>query len=741
MRSYFFAFSLLSCAAYADVDLLQHYELAPSFILTNEPPAAPALEPFPSPFVLKNDEPPSEVEKIPSPSPRLRPRFSPNHRMHVGVRHNEARGIGYKDGYTTLEAFGIYDGCGVCFMPFVDLRAHVFNSGKWAGNVGIGERTFVSCLCSTFGSYLYYDVREVGHHLTVNQLSPGFELVGKCMEYRINGYFPLGKQKSSKYGYAFDEFEDHNIILKYKQQRALTGGDAEVGVHLTENTRYDLYTGIGPYYLHAPGAHSWGGKVRLLGRFKEYVSLEASYSYDQLFHSVVQGSISLSMPFGCKIQRARTDKCSPMTSCLVLARAAFAPSRLEIPAVKRVRKNERAINPDTDDPWFVWFVNNTSSSDGTFESPFPTLVQAQNASSPNEMIYVFRGDGTTTGMNAGITLKDGQVFFGSGIKQSFATEQGTIKIPAFTAGNPSIAHTVVTSTVVALGNNNVVSGFNITAPAQGAGVESLSKNSATIANNTIVASTLGAGIAIANGFGDFNIYNNQVSGPTSSGVIGILVEGAVNASITHNAVSGCLIGIEGGVDSSSLAPLPALTGHYLIEGNAVTGYGQVGIVCVLAKQTTANIIGNAVLGNDSGGKAGILVIDDSVTNTGSARIDRNAVHITAGTVGGPIPVGGIVAAAINAGAVSRMKAAISNNAVQIDLGAGFSGINIESDNGNSICLSLDSNAVATAAGATAFQFTASTGTINIDSISGNVGGPVVTTGTGVNFVAPGTCGN
>ena len=327
--------------------------------------------------------------------------LSPYHRMHVSARHNESKGIGYHDGYTTLEAFGIYDGWSSHFMPFLDLRGHVFNNGKLAGNVGIGERTLMSSINHTFGSYLYYDVRRVGHGLTVNQLSPGLELVGRRMEYRINGYFPLGKDKTHKYDYKFDEFEGHNIILKSKQQRALRGGDAEVGVHVTQSTKYDLYAAAGPYYLHAPHAHSWGGRTRLLGRYKEYVSLEVAYSYDNLFRSIVQGSVAVTLPFGKKLKR--TGQGCPQGNDLLLSRASFAPSRFEIPVVKKVHRREKAINPATGKPWTVWFVDNTSHSAGTYGSPFPTLLQAQNASAPNDMIYVFPGDGTTKGMDKGIT--------------------------------------------------------------------------------------------------------------------------------------------------------------------------------------------------------------------------------------------------------------------------------------------------------------------------------------------------
>ena len=80
----------------------------------------------------------------------------------------------------------------------------------------------------------------------------------------------------------------------------------------------------------------------------------------------------------------------------------------------------------------VWFVNNTSPApgSGTFESPFPTLIQAQDASAPNDIIYVFTGDGTDKGMNAGIMLQKGQQLFGASINHTIKTTMGHVKIPA-----------------------------------------------------------------------------------------------------------------------------------------------------------------------------------------------------------------------------------------------------------------------------------------------------------------------
>jgi hypothetical protein len=73
----------------------------------------------------------------------------------------------------------------------------------------------------------------------------------------------------------------------------MAGGDAEVGAHITQSTTHDLYVGAGPYYFNGAGG-DWGGKGRVNWRYKEYVSLEASYSYDHVFKNIVQGTVALS---------------------------------------------------------------------------------------------------------------------------------------------------------------------------------------------------------------------------------------------------------------------------------------------------------------------------------------------------------------------------------------------------------------------------------------------------------------
>jgi hypothetical protein len=656
--------------------------------------------------------------------------LSPYHRMHIGVRHNEARGVGYFDGYTTLEAFGIYDEYSKYFMPFLDLRGHVFNSGKLAGNVGIGERTVIPCIEHTFGSYLYYDVRSANHNLTVNQLSPGLELVGKRMEYRINGYFPVGSTKSHKYGYKFNDFSGHRIILKSHQQRAMTGGDAEVGVHITQSTHYDLYSAVGTYYFHASHASSWGGRTRLLGRYKEYVALEVAYSWDHLFRSIVQGSVALTYPFGKKLKR--TGKGCPQADDLLLSRASFAPSRFEIPVVKRVRRHNKAINPATDRPWTVWFVDNTSSSRGTIGSPFPTLAQAQAASSPNDMIYVFSGDGTTTGMDSGITLQDGQYFFGSGRSQQFPTTKGIKTISRMSKYRPTIAGTVTVN------NDNVVSGFVISngaiISANNAAVpepaNALFRN-LTVKHNDILTTFNGV---VFNGSGRLNIYDNVI---TNTGITGgnILIRVADGQTMSGRISNNTLVNsVQSIALAQAAAPAGSGTFHLTIKDNNISGFGLHGIIMTdaLLANSRINIIGNTIMNEI--GVNGIIMLHQQGTGGGRLKILNNEMISTS-----PIPDASInLLDEFTDG--SNMQIAVRGNSITIqDAIVGDVGLFLATV--NNACLNLQNNTVVVNPPTQpAYSFlTVGPAMINLEA-SNNSGPDVSIAGTGmVNFVPNGAC--
>ena len=384
-------------------------------------------------------------------------------------------------------------------------------------------------------------------------------------------------------------------MAKWRQQFAMNGGDAEIGVHITQSTKYDVYLGAGPYHLSSERPQSWGGKVRLLGRYKEYISLEGSYSYDHLFKNIVQGSISFNYPFGGKMKRKWTHCKQKEGTCnvgtdLMLSRASFSPYRSEIPVIKKVRRTGKAINPATGQPWTVWFVNNTSSSAGTFKSPFPTLAEAQNASNPNDMIYVFPGDGTSNGMNQGIILQDGQLLFGSGMTHRIRTKEKSIIIPAYSTTEPLVTHD--TSNVVILANGNEVAGLRVNVGLSGGtGFLGSAIKGTWLHDNVVTTAVSGAGVNIAGNSGAFKIANNQficstvLSPATFSRAISFSVNdnNFVDLTISNNQISGYNTGV---LITPNIGGSLTAAADILISQNMISNYQNNGVILSLGLQNS-----------------------------------------------------------------------------------------------------------------------------------------------------------
>jgi len=500
---------------------------------------------------LAQSSPPSSdvqnLESAPTPSAKCQEDSRP---FRVLVKHIEGGGIGYNQGYSTLGGFFSLNKYSV--IPFVDLRGHVFNDGKFAANAGFGVRGLLRSI--VLGMHAYYDYRQSSHQ-HYNQVGLGLEVLSARWEGRVNGYLPFGRKKSSPFDkrinetissvssssttpFFFDSFRKHHMLIsqqtetltttttttrkKDKIEFAMKGVDAEIGYHVFRNKHFDVFTGIGPYYFKGYfDKKAIGGKARLTANLSEYFYATGIYSNDSLFHSRLQGEVGINIPFG----RRKSVKTHENLSCndvLALNERLVQPvNRQEIIVLNRhqrtfvntvVTKTSRikettsiAINPNTGLPWHFQFVNNQSSSTGTFESPFNTLLDAQNASLPFDVIYVFAGDKTTTGMNQGIVLQNNQKLFGSGVSHELVTTKGSIEIPALSHSLPSIANS--TNTVV-LADNNEVSGFKIFSG--GNGIVGNTITNAAINNNIIEASN--DDIHLFDLFGVGTIENNIMQG-------------------------------------------------------------------------------------------------------------------------------------------------------------------------------------------------------------------------------------
>lgn len=416
------------------------------------------------------------------------------------VRHIENKGVGYKTGYTTLEIFLAPSPDWWTVMPFLDLRGHVFDDGRFGSNMGIGFRKPAGCRVYGFNTYWDYRKTKRAHY---NQVGFGFETLGADWDFRFNGYLPVGAKTSrpfdvdKKSTVNFATFRGNNALIeqntysKHKLEYAMKGFDAEAAFHVIKNKNFDFFPAIGPYVYQFRNKQAFGGRLRFSANIFQYLSLDLITTYDNRFHTNVQGSIGINIPLGPKFNpsvNARFSQCQD--SYYLYERMLQNVIRQEIVVVDKLHRRKvssdilPAINPATGLPYVFYFVDNTSHSAGTYESPFHTLQDAQAAASPGNIIYVFPGDGTSNNMNQGITLSSNQSLLGAATVHLLPTTLGNVQIPALAQSLPVITNN--TGPVVTLsGNNTLVSGFYIENN-NGNGIQGNNINNVSIASNTII---------------------------------------------------------------------------------------------------------------------------------------------------------------------------------------------------------------------------------------------------------------
>jgi hypothetical protein len=334
------------------------------------------------------------------------------------------------------------------------------------------------------------------------------------------------------------------MILSQKREFAMGGGNLEIGWHLNARS-IPFSMAMGPYYLHGSGKATWGGELRAVWELWDYARLEGGTAYDHRFKWTGQGQLSIAIPFGSS-RSARNPSLSSRNLALN-RRLVQQVERHEIIPVGKQYYRSVAIDANTGEPFVFWFVDNTSSSSsqGTFESPFGTLLAAQDSSNPSEIIYVFPGNNTDAGMDQGIALQDQQRFLGSGVGHSFDTTLGDVTVPAMTAAFPFITNAVGSNpAIITLQNGNEVSGFLIQQEQDdfyGASIALLGVDASINRNYVALSKDFSGIIATPNDCGVVTISNNTFLGLDVSSTIAIDLEEVLdqgNITIEGNLFTG-----------------------------------------------------------------------------------------------------------------------------------------------------------------------------------------------------------
>lgn len=232
-----------------------------------------------------------------------------DNRYFISLRRNQGETVGNKSSYTTLEAMAFPDICQE-YVPFVDLRGHVFDRcSRFGANVGVGCRFAPQCadLCfglfsdSIFGVNAYYDYRDC-RRANFNQLGLGFEILGDCLNFRLNGYLPVGKREVLNSRHVFDDYIGDFFMIQDNFIDSVAGVNFEIESLILRLCSVDVYAAIGPYFYKGSTCRRdiYGSEYRLSARFCDNYWFSIYATHDCLYRTRVMAELSFTFPcYGC----------------------------------------------------------------------------------------------------------------------------------------------------------------------------------------------------------------------------------------------------------------------------------------------------------------------------------------------------------------------------------------------------------------------------------------------------------
>lgn len=572
---------------------------------------------------------------------------------HLTLRHTEFEGVGYREGYTSLDAFFSPFDQHEGLLPFMDVRLHVLNNGDFGANAGMGVRHKPDGKDWVWGANLFYDYRSRPdfsfHSHAFHQIGVGLEFFFEDWDVRVNGYIPVGDSCSKEL--YFSCFKAHDLLLTQRTANAMPGIEIDIGRDIGDWHDIHFYGAMSPYFYWSKSEGGWdygddafGAAVRVLAQWHN-VGLTAGASWDTEFDFNFLLELAVRFP---RSSATVGEGRSPFSGVGAQSPWDRVGQRVQRNDLIVLQDNSRTVAAQCRDSsscekFTVYHVNNTGitgdsykhcgcdgpahnedppSADGTWERPFTTLAAAESASTTCDIIYVHAGDGTTSGMSDGITLKDYQSLLGAGKGYNFTSCQGDFYLPAVCPGvDPKITNGGGNG--VDLANGNYVGGLWVL-DTSGDGIRGESITNGKIICNK-VENAGDESIYLLNVLGDFHVNDNYVLTTTGSDH-GIFLDndagggGAINFWCLRNQlrdVDADAIRVEcGGTDNLWFA----------INDNLITSAGDDGIRVVFddSCNVTGYLHNNKISGS---GDEGICV---ALSESATGWFDVHCNHVIGG---------------------------------------------------------------------------------------------------------------
>ncbi|MEZ6051126.1 MAG: inverse autotransporter beta domain-containing protein [Planctomycetaceae bacterium] len=428
-----------------------------------------------------------------------------------GLAHDEGQGIGFDQGFTTLEWMTPITGDFEWALLFADGRVLVRNDGTVGANFGIAHRYYDLNWNRIFGANVFYDYRNTeDNHF--HQLGLGLEWLGEIVDVRANAYIP---DVDNVRGPIPNLFRGHQLIIN-RDEVAMTGGDVELGLRLPtfESIQVEVFGGF--YHFDGHGNDdATGWRTRAQAEIAQRVTLDVAVQNDDVFGTTATFGVALQylhrfLPPYTQAARSMDHKFFRRPQDVASGNIAY---RLGEP-IERLQNIVLSQQPKvaTDAagvPLNFLHVVEGGAGDGTFETPYGTLSAAMaDADAGTSITYTPFGGAYVEN----VALVAGATILSNGPEQFVTSQCGATLLP-FSGTSTDLSMIPTLTGNVTLADNTRFSGFDVTGGVSGTGLVDVTGDNSVISNslgdavdlmnvdgatltNLIVSSTAGRGILL-----------------------------------------------------------------------------------------------------------------------------------------------------------------------------------------------------------------------------------------------------
>lgn len=472
----------------------------------------------------------------------------------TALRFNyHTRGYGTQDDVFSLGGMKVFNMEGA--TAFLDGQGTLSDDFGGGFNLGVGYRQLASLGTSfdperIMGVGFWTDGQSSANDNFFTQLGFSLESLGEIYDLRLNGHFPLEREKSGDATLvdSGSQFYVGNNLFGASEtfgvDTAFDVLDGELAVRVAD---LEAWAFAGAYYLGRGQDDAGGYRVGVRGYAVPDLALSFSVSDDEIFKE--------NFMFGITWFIGRTHKGNAPCGTLL---DRFREPVIRNDFIAMVNRQETRASGNaltiagTTDPIRIVHVDSGAAAggDGTFENPFDQISDADVNLAGNEDnslvgdIILVHGGSTFMGAEGQIALQENQRLLGEGRDQDMnlvthfvQTNIGDVALPetamdAQMMDRPSIDGMGTVGSIITLADGSAVDNF-------------------TIENAETAISADGVTVPTGDTIANVVIDNSSMAGVSLTGVTGSAVLDA-NVQINNTAATGAALLVDGGDESVSM---------------------------------------------------------------------------------------------------------------------------------------------------------------------------------------------